>query len=67
MNNIMKNAIYIIAIISISLSMYFAIDIQLGSLSKEELFHNRVCLSICVFITLMIWIGRQIKKEKNEN
>ena len=64
MNNIMKNAIYIIAIISISLSMYFAIDIQLGSLSKEELFHNRVCLSICVFIILMIWIGRQIKKFK---
>lgn len=63
-NNIIKNAIYIIAIISISLSMYFAINIQLSSLPKEELFYDRVYLSICVFISMIIWISTEIKKFK---
>ncbi len=48
MNNIIKNAIYIIAIISISLSMCFAINISLAELTEEELMNQRFLLTALV-------------------
>jgi NADH:ubiquinone oxidoreductase subunit 6 (subunit J) len=63
MNNIIKNAIYIIAIISISLSMCFAINISLAELTEEELMNQRFLLTALVLISLTCWIITMINNQ----
>jgi hypothetical protein len=73
MNNFIKNAIYIIGIISISLSMYFAINLQLNDLNQKEILNQKIYLCISTSISLLIWVFIEInnyshfKNRKNEN
>lgn len=66
----MKNAIFIITIISLSLSIFFAIDIQLGNLGDDELFHHKFLLASSSFFTLVGWLllmlNNQLKTHSDE-
>lgn len=66
----MKNAIYIITILSLSLSVFFAIDIQLGDLNDDELFHHKFLLASSTFFTLVGWLlimlNNQLKTHSDE-
>lgn len=66
----MKNAIFIITIISLSLSIFFAIDIQLGNLRDDELFHHKFLLASSSFFTLVGWLllmlNNQLKSHSDE-
>lgn len=66
----MKNAIFIITIISLSLSIFFAIDIQLGNLRDDELFDHKFLLASSTFFTLVGWLllmlNNQLKSHSDE-
>lgn len=63
----MKNAIFIITIISLSLSILFAINIQLGELTKNQLSDNKFFLATSSFCTIVGWILLMLKNDLKEN
>ena len=60
----MRKLIYPIGVISIALSMYFAVNINLSTFTDNELNDQKFFLATSTFMALVCWLFAMINKEK---
>lgn len=59
----MRKLIYPIGVISIALSMYFAVNINLSTFTDNELSDQKFFLATSTFMALVCWLFVMIKPE----